>query len=855
MSFLLVPALALALFFAVLWRRGRLSERRMEEQLALFRDCFHHSNEAIVLDRLEGGRIVAVNRRFSELYGYLPEEAPTLTIEQLSLGESPYSKTEALAWRDRVRTDGPQLFEWRAKRKDGSTFWVEVSLRISPIDGAEHFVAAIRDISARKATETRAQAIEDRLGQVVSNPPVPVFAIDAEHRVTHWNRAWEIITGYPADKMIGTREPWRAFYAEPRPVMADVVLEGFRDNQLDQYYAGKYQPSRFIPRCFEAEDYFPHMGTSGVWLAFTAAPLLDGAGNAIGAIETLIDITHRKHAENGLRSSEGRYRALIENAPEAVVVYETENGTVVEANPQAEALFGREPGSLIGTDFEASIGRLTPAGLLADAATKWQGAIRQAAAGVSSRFEWAYRMADGTTGVCDVHLIKLPDEYGNVFLRCSLADITARTRAEAALTEEKYFLNSLLEAIAVPVFYKDRQGRYTGCNEAFLASLGKRRDEIIGKSVFDLAPATIAQRYFEMDEALFAQPGRQIYEWVTRKPDGEIRTVVFNKATFTGRDGHLAGLIGVILDVTELKEAHAKLEELNRDLECRVDERTRDLRAAMDQLVQSEKLAALGHLVAGVAHELNTPIGIVVTLSSSLTERLQELAERLFSGQIKRSEASALIASITAATGTLTSSALRAGELVSSFKQVAVDQASTRRRCFNLAQTVSEVLRTLQPLIKNPDKVLITADIPELNELDSFPGPFEQVLTNLVMNCVIHGFDGRNGGIITISAQDQGGSVLFIVNDDGVGIPAAEIRHIFEPFFTTKLGKGGSGLGLYLVHTIVAGQLGGTIQVDSDSGRGTRIEVRLPRRAPDPSDAPRRKRGETAPGQSEDFVI
>lgn len=697
-------------------------------------------------------------------------------------------------------------------------------------------LAAYRENSGEEPVPVAAEGpagVADRLGQVFSNLPVPVFAIDAEHRVTHWNRACEIVTGYPADKMIGTREPWRAFYAEARPVMADVVLEGFRDNQLDLYYRGKYQPSRFIPRCFEAEDFFPHMGSNGVWLAFTAAPLLDAEGQAIGAIETLVDITHRKFAENGLRSSENRFRALIENAPDAVVVYEAETATLIDANPRAETLFGCTREHLLGDDLVRVAGRVTPPELAVDAAERWNAALRDAIAGATPRFEWTYTLADGSHGVGDVHLVRLPDESGRVFLRCSLADITDRTRAEAALLAERNFLNSLLEAIPVPVFYKDRQGRYLGVNEAFLSSIGLPREQILGKTVFALAPPEIAQRYHDMDEALFAHPGRQVYEWMTQRPGGERRSVVFNKATFSGPDGRLAGLIGVILDVTELKEAHARLEEMNRELESRVDARTRELRAAMDQLVQSEKLAALGHLVAGVAHELNTPIGTMLTLASTFSERLREMSEQLLAGRMKRSDASELMTSLVDAADTLTRNAHRAGELVSSFKQVAVDQASVRRRPFNLALTVDETLKTLGPLLKQHRGVDIVARIPGEIVLDSFPGPFEQVLTNLIVNSLRHGFEGRDRGRIELSAERLDERVAIHYRDDGGGIPAALLRRVFDPFFTTKLGQGGSGLGLYLVHTLVTGQLGGTIQVDSPASGGTTFELRLPLRAPD----------------------
>jgi PAS domain S-box-containing protein len=685
----------------------------------------------------------------------------------------------------------------------------------------------------KRRGEARFAGATARFGQVFENLPVPVFVIDAQHRVTHWNRACERVTGTRARDVIGTRDPWRAFYPAARPVMADVVLEGYRDGQLDQYYAGKYHPSPTIPNCYEAEDFFPHMGTEGVWLAFTAAPLFDDDGRLAGAIETLVDITDRKRAERAMQAGERRFRTLIEQAPDGIVVYDVESSTLVDANPEAERLLGQPRDRLIGSDLQALVGRLNSPEAPEGAESAWRSAVADAVHGGNPSFIWRFYGPDGRPRVCDVRWVRLPSEDGRVYLRGSIADVTDRQMAEEALVDERNFLNSLLEAIPVPVFYKDRDGRYLGCNDAFIASIGRRREEVIGRSVYDLAPADIARRYAEKDAELFAAPGRQIYDWVVYKGDGSVRNVVFNKATFVDREGDVAGLIGVILDVTELKEAQTRLEELNRELEARVELRTGELRTAMAQLVQSEKLAALGHLVAGVAHEMSTPIGNVLTISSSFGERITELSKALLEGRLKRSEAEALFAQLLDGSRTLERNAVRAGELIANFKQVAVDQASARRREFDLARTVTEILQTIRPLTKARREIDIVSRIPDGIVLDSFPGPLEQVVTNFVVNSLTHAFEDRPQGRIEIGAEVCGAEVRLVFADDGGGMTPEVAARIFDPFFTTKLGRGGSGLGLYLVHAIVTGQLGGSVRVDSAPGRGTRFEVVMPMKAPD----------------------
>lgn len=148
------------------------------------------------------------------------------------------------------------------------------------------------------------------LSQVVEGNPVATIVIDAEHKVTHWNRACALMTGVPADEIIGSSEQWRAFYAEPRPIMADLIIDGAIEAKVDQFYHGKYRRSELIDGAFEAEDYFPAFGQGGSWLFFTAAAIRNVQGEVIGAIETLQDVTARRRAEEALRLSEERYRQL-----------------------------------------------------------------------------------------------------------------------------------------------------------------------------------------------------------------------------------------------------------------------------------------------------------------------------------------------------------------------------------------------------------------------------------------------------------------------------------------------------------------------------------------------------------------
>jgi signal transduction histidine kinase len=308
--------------------------------------------------------------------------------------------------------------------------------------------------------------------------------------------------------------------------------------------------------------------------------------------------------------------------------------------------------------------------------------------------------------------------------------------------------------------------------------------------------------------------------------------------------------VSTYVDVTDQIRSQQEVLELNSELELRVADRTCELQAAngellrtletlrlaKDQLVQSEKLAALGALVAGVAHELNTPIGNGLTMATTLEHKVKEFDQLLAQG-LKRSDLHHFLGDLRLATDILVRNLVRAGDLVSSFKQVAVDQTSTHRRRFLLASFTSELLITLGPTIRQ-SHCTVTADFADELWMDSYPGPIGQVLTNLINNAIVHGFEMGASGLITVRAQAQGPDRLLVeVHDNGLGIHPDNIHRVFEPFFTTRLGQGGSGLGLHIVHNLVTGVLGGSIDVHSHPEQGTTFSLLLPTVAPAHTDA------------------
>ncbi len=258
-----------------------------------------------------------------------------------------------------------------------------------------------------------------------------------------------------------------------------------------------------------------------------------------------------------------------------------------------------------------------------------------------------------------------------------------------------------------------------------------------------------------------------------------------------------------------------------------------ELRTAQRQLVEAEKMASLGQLVAGVAHELNTPMGNALVVSSALQEQCLALRSAVDEGRLKRSDLDQFLGMLVEASGLIVRSIGRAHELVSSFKQVAVDRSSSQRRSFDLALVAREALDMLSPSLRHAAWRVELA-IPKGIVLDSYPGAIGQIMTNIVNNAGMHAFPEELVGLLRIDAEvsEQGGEVLLRFSDDGCGMDDDTCRRVFDPFFTTRMGRGGTGLGLNIVYNLVTQLLGGTISVQSTRDVGTCFEIILPLVAP-----------------------
>ncbi|MCK7595184.1 two-component regulator propeller domain-containing protein [Pseudomarimonas salicorniae] len=301
----------------------------------------------------------------------------------------------------------------------------------------------------------------------------------------------------------------------------------------------------------------------------------------------------------------------------------------------------------------------------------------------------------------------------------------------------------------------------------------------------------------------------------------------------------LAGVLAYRARVTHLRQRQV-------ELETRVAERTRaaetarldaeralaELHSTQTELIRSEKLSALGQLVAGVAHEVNTPLGVVLTASSHLSGAIAEMRRRMEEGGISRRDFQAFLDATAEGSQLIQRNIERAADLVQSFKQVSVDRSSDGRRRFVLAQFLADLTTSLRPLWRHRP-VTLRIDCDEELEMDSFPGALGQVLTNLVQNSLLHAFQGEVPGEMRIEASVlEPGRLRLRYADNGRGMSEATAARAFEPFFTTRRGGGGTGLGLHIVHNLVREKLGGSLRMDTHPDTGTRFEIDLPCNAP-----------------------
>ena len=503
----------------------------------------------------------------------------------------------------------------------------------------------------------------------------------------------------------------------------------------------------------------------------------------------------------------GFAREVLDAVAAFVLVLDTE-GRIVEVNEATARLVGRRREELLGRVAWDALQRPPAARSLA--ASFFERALQQEFPLVHERLLVS---PDGTARMIRWCGVALRDGQGRVrHVVATGQDVTEARTASRAEAEQLHLLHTLIDTIPAPIFYKDAQGIYLGCNAAFAEMLGRRREEIVGRTVHESFPPEFAARFEAQDQALFRQPGVQTYEARIRHADGSDRDVVFYKATWESTEGSPFGLVGVMLDITERKHAERALEEAHAALEDRVAARTAELAITRDAAEAADR--AKGEFLNIASHELRTPLTLLrlalqraerelragMPIQLAAVERMDRHVRRLVRLATELLEAARLergTLDLQCAEADL--GALLAG-VVDDFRALASDRAI-------------ELHLPEQPIVAVVDEERLA-----------------QVIANLIDNALKY---GARGGPVEVTLRSGAGEAVLEVADHGPGIPPEEQGLVFLRYFRQGSGSHlpGLGLGLHISRELVE-RHGGTIAYEAPEAGGSRFVVRLPIRAP-----------------------
>ncbi len=386
---------------------------------------------------------------------------------------------------------------------------------------------------------------------------------------------------------------------------------------------------------------------------------------------------------------------------------------------------------------------------------------------------------------------------------------------QVAEDQVKMIVESAMEGIILV----DANGEILSFNPAAATIFGYTQEEVLGANLNiiipiveeDGEPLSLTSYIKDVERGRSGERGTEI---VSRRSNGDDFFMELAISQFKDQNRDYYTLI--VRDISERKEAEQQLRDTLETLQL-----------TQAELVQSEKLASLGGLVAGVAHEINTPIGVGVTAASHLREKAENLQNSFEQGKLKKSDFQSFLDIAIKSTQIIHSNLMRASDLIKSFKQVAVDQSSDARRSFSLVEYIEDVLVSLQPQLKRfKHEISVGGDKDII--VESLPGPIAQIITNLVMNSVIHAFSDDEQGKITIDVERVDENLKVVFRDNGCGMDQQTVAKVFDPFFTTKRGTGGSGLGMHILFNQVTQSLGGNIKCNSVVGEGTEFIFSFP---------------------------
>ncbi len=614
---------------AALARTSRVRHRTAEELRAKTEELDRYFSSGLDLLCIAdtSGRFIRLNPEWEKVLGY-----PIRELEGRNFLDfvHPEDRPGTLAAVSRLDAQETILnFTNRYLCKDGTYRWIEWRSR----PAGSTIYAAARDITDRLDTEERLRLSEERFNLAMLAVNDGIWDWDVPSGVVYFDSRYYTISGYEPDEF---------------PHKFDEFQNRVHPEDVESVLAAAQAHLSGLTPAFDIEFRFLRKDGTWMWIRGRGRVVArDGDGNVLRMIGTHTDVTDKKAAEEELQQA----NLVIENSPAVLFRWKAQEGWPTLLVTENVSQFGYTREEFMSGDVPFA--SLVHPEDLARVAEE----VRSNTDRGLDRFEQVYRIVARDGSVCwvDDRTKVIRDGEGNaVEYQGVLFDITDRKEAEAELERSLNFQSALLDAVPTAVFYKDREGRYQGCNKVFTEIMGMTSEELRGKTVQELWPSDMADTYHRKDLELMAAPVRQAYEYKVKDRSGLDRPVIFTKDVFRDEKGEVAGIVGAFLDITDRRRAEEELKALNETLEQRICDRTRELdemnahlvkaneelqttletlHEAQDSLVQSEKLAALGQLIAGIAHELNTPLGAIVSSNQSMLQllgtRLQDASRAL----------------------------------------------------------------------------------------------------------------------------------------------------------------------------------------------------------------------------------